>query len=123
MFRVNRNLLASASADSPEGGMIKVFRVAAIDRSNVLRSLNQNDFGRRTAPQHWRGRGSTVTVSTSEKAYKILKLSLAGAMLGQEISRILFPCDSPEIYSFAAHSLLDPQGVGVQVPHRAQPLA
>ena len=91
MFRVRRSLLASASADLPEWDEIKVFSVAATDRSNVVRSLSPSDFGRLTAPQHWRGRGSTVTVSASEEAYKILKLSLAGAMLGQEISRILFP--------------------------------
>ena len=120
---MRRSLLASASAGFPGWDVIKVFSVAAPDRSNVPRSLGQSDLGRLTAPQHWRGRGSTVTVSASEEAYKILKLSLAGAMLCQEISRILFPLDFPEIDSLAAHNLLDPQGVGVQVPHLAQPLA
>ena len=91
MLRVRRSLLASASADFPEWDVIKVFRVAATDRSNVPRSLGQSDFGRLTAPQHWRGRGPTVTVPSPEEAYKILKLSLAGAMLCLEITRILFP--------------------------------
>ena len=120
---MRRSLLASASADSLDGDVIQVFRVAATDRSNVLPSLGQSDFGRLTAPQHWRGQGPTVTVSAPEEAYKILKLSLAGAMLCQEISKIIFPSDFPEIDYFAAHSLLDPQGVGVQVPHLAKPLA
>ena len=84
-------MLASASADLLEWDVIKVFSVAATDRSNVLRSLGQSDFGRFTELQHWRGRGPTVTVSAPEEAHKILKLSLAGAMLCQEISRIIFP--------------------------------
>ena len=84
-------MLASASAGSPEVGVIQVLSVAATDRPNVLRSLGQSDLGRRTAPQHWRGQGSAVTVSAPEEAYKILKLSLAGAMLGQKINTILFP--------------------------------
>ena len=43
-------------------------------------------------------------------------------MFGQEICGILFPEDLSEVDSFAADSLLDPQGVGVQVRHFAKTL-
>ena len=43
-------------------------------------------------------------------------------MLGHDIYRIFFTEDLSEVDSSAADNLLDPQNVGIQVPHFAQAL-
>ena len=102
--------------------MALVFSVAAIDRSYIPNSLGHRDLGRVASPQERCGGRSAVTEPTPEEGYKVLQSDSTQAVLGQEIRKILLPQNIPQIDSATSNGLLDPQGVGIQVPHLAQAL-
>ena len=73
--------------------------------------------------REWGGGRSPTAVLTSEQLQEHVDAVSADQVLGEEICRVLFTADLEEFDLLAAHFLLDPKALGIDVPQFTQPLS
>ena len=79
--------------------------------------------GGRSCSNLWGGRRPAITVLASEEREEHMDTISADQVLGEEIRGILLTADFEEFDLLAAHLLLDPQALGVDMPQLSQALA